>query len=777
MKNTQGVLKNGIKLKIKNIAKENETIVEFMLNAFVGLLSSCAVVFSSLSPFGLCALAVTESKNILPALCGVVLGYVLSGQATMRYIAAAALIIGVKWLVEPYIEKPKRMLFACLTAFGATLVTGLAVYLSDGFTVFNVVMVLSESLLALGAAFFFARTKYFLAGNLTLKNAGGADICSIIVSLAVLLIALSRVTIQSVSVGRVIAVLAILICARYGKEAVGSIVGISTGTALCMLGSEYGYLIGAYGLGGLLAGVFSPFGRLGCSVAFILANAAASVIFGNAEVILPGLYEVMAGTILFMVLPESILGKLSFSLSQNELASGAAGIKSTVCLKLDLASKALGDVCKSVETVSQKLAKGAGCDYTSVCTKTTDTVCRKCGLRYFCWDKAYNETMNAYNDMISFLKDKQPLTREDVPDYFATRCCKLSEVLSVMNSTFTEEKTSAGASKMVGNVRSVVVDQYDGVAKMLNGICKELEETEFFDNETALKVRDTLQSFGFKTGAISCQIDKFGRMTVDACVKNGGEGGGATVKLTKAVCEACDRLFDLPSFSPVGDFYKFSFYEKAVYCVDVGVAQISYQNAGVCGDAFESFADGKGRTHLIISDGMGNGTRAAIDGTMAAGLLSQLIKAGFSFDAALKIVNSALLVKSDEESLATLDVCCFDMFTGRAEFLKAGAAPSFIRKNTKVGRVESSSMPVGILHGVSFEKSSITLNEGDIVLMISDGVIETGSYDWIYAELESFRPGSAQQLAEKIASQAKARRYDGHEDDITVMAALVSPGV
>ena len=38
--------------------------------------------------------------------------------------------------------------------------------------------------------------------------------------------------------------------------------------------------------------------------------------------------------------------------------------------------------------------------------------------------------------------------------------------------------------------------------------------------------------------------------------------------------------------------------------------------------------DGRGHQILIISDGMGRGSRAALDGAMGAGLLSRLLSAG-----------------------------------------------------------------------------------------------------------------------------------------------------
>ena len=51
--------------------------------------------------------------------------------------------------------------------------------------------------------------------------------------------------------------------------------------------------------------------------------------------------------------------------------------------------------------------------------------------------------------------------------------------------------------------------------------------------------------------------------------------------------------------------------------------------------------DGRGYI-MIISDGMGTGTMAAIDNTMTANLLSQLIRSGFGFECALKIINLRL---------------------------------------------------------------------------------------------------------------------------------------
>ena len=180
---------------------------------------------------------------------------------------------------------------------------------------------------------------------------------------------------------------------------------------------------------------------------------------------------------------------------------------------------------------------------------------------------------------------------------------------------------------------------------------------------------------------------------------------------------------------------------------------------------------------MILSDGMGSGSRAAVDSSMASSLTSQLIQAGFDYDTALNIVNSSLLVKSGEETLATLDITTFDLFTGKTEFLKAGAAPTFIKRAGHIGRIEAKSMPVGILRGAEFEHHSLTLNAGDLVVMVSDGFTATGN-DWVLSEIELFSEKlGPQALAKQIANEAKRRRIDGHEDDITVLVGAIRKGV
>ena len=175
---------------------------------------------------------------------------------------------------------------------------------------------------------------------------------------------------------------------------------------------------------------------------------------------------------------------------------------------------------------------------------------------------------------------------------------------------------------------------------------------------------------------------------------------------------------------------------------------------------------------MLISDGMGTGGRAAVDSAMASGLMTRLIKSGFGFDCALKFLNSSMLFKSADESLATMDVASIDMHTGAVELYKAGAAPTVVKRGNRTGKAVSTSMPIGILSNVSFDRAGIKLSTGDIVVLLSDGAAFDG-IDYIRDELEHFNKGTAQDLAERIVSYAANSRRDGHTDDITVMTAII----
>ncbi|MBQ4260290.1 MAG: SpoIIE family protein phosphatase, partial [Ruminococcus sp.] len=135
-------------------------------------------------------------------------------------------------------------------------------------------------------------------------------------------------------------------------------------------------------------------------------------------------------------------------------------------------------------------------------------------------------------------------------------------------------------------------------------------------------------------------------------------------------------------------------------------------------------------------------------------------------------VNAALMIKSEDESLSTVDLASVDLYSGMLTLKKAGAAATYIRRGGRVTMREMPSLPAGILNNIQFATDTVKLSEGDMVVMISDGAV-TGDDKWLERLIRTWRNGSAQELARAVVEESMRRSEGSREDDITAVAMRV----
>jgi len=207
--------------------------------------------------------------------------------------------------------------------------------------------------------------------------------------------------------------------------------------------------------------------------------------------------------------------------------------------------------------------------------------------------------------------------------------------------------------------------------------------------------------------------------------------------------------------------------------LDIGVATLPKTGNSVCGDGYASIPINEERHAVILSDGMGVGEKAAKESSAALSLLEQLLRTGFDAGSAVKTLNSILVLRSPEETFATVDLVIFDLTTNRADFIKVGSAPSYLKRAGSVEVISASSLPVGILNSIDVELVSRELREGDTLVMVTDGlldVVKGAQADWIEDYLKDTQTADAQILAEELVIRAKSLGQGVLCDD---MVALV----
>lgn len=73
--------------------------------------------------------------------------------------------------------------------------------------------------------------------------------------------------------------------------------------------------------------------------------------------------------------------------------------------------------------------------------------------------------------------------------------------------------------------------------------------------------------------------------------------------------------------------------------------------------------------------------------------------------------------------LCGVDLLEVDLLTGKAALYKGGAAPSYLRRGDKIYSLSSKSVPLGIIGELDAGKTEFAVEPGDMILMISDGVL------------------------------------------------------
>ena len=127
-----------------------------------------------------------------------------------------------------------------------------------------------------------------------------------------------------------------------------------------------------------------------------------------------------------------------------------------------------------------------------------------------------------------------------------------------------------------------------------------------------------------------------------------------------------------------------------------------------------------GRYYMILSDGMGSGREAALTSGITVSLLERLIRSGAGMETSLKLLNQ-IIRSTGRECSSTVDIAEIDLTTGEARFIKSGAAPSFVLRDGSIFRLQSKTVPIGILRALDAELIRFEVREGDTVVMVSDG--------------------------------------------------------
>lgn len=738
--------------------------------AAVGFIAAHGVVFDTFMPLGLVMTGGCSSVFLPSIATGAFIGYFIPAVSSggFRYIAALFAVIAIRLMLSGYKKIGENPFFlsgitALVNAFtGAVTYSGVPI---------DALKLVAECIIIFGAVFLTHRS--FITLNNYKCGLSADELGCLLVSVSIILTGLSNFVVFGVSIGKILGVFLILCAAKYGGISVGSVCGIAVSFCAAVTGAS-GF--GIYAFAGLAAGIFSSLGKYAQGITMVACGVIGISFMNLGNTAASFITELITGSVIFVLIPRSVGIFLSKFFYRKPKLTAEGSFNNALGLRLNLASDALKDVSGTVSQVSLELGKINAPDFKTVLALIEQDACAGCKLRLHCWENKAQQTLDAVLQMVNYSKGGDIPQNEAALEEFRGRCLRVKKMEDAVKNRYAQYASNLAAENRIEQVRQVVSEQFEGISDMLKELSTDFANDEKFDNSAAESAASALNNIGIYTVNCAAKIDKYGRMSLEMKLRPNENTVINRLQIMKILSLACERDFDVPNITKTHDGALMTVNEHATFRIDIGVDQHCAVAGSICGDSYKYFNDGKGHFIIVLSDGMGTGGRAAVDGAMASGLMARLLKAGFGYDCSLKILNSSMLFKSTDESLATMDIASIDLFTGATELYKAGAAPTMVRRGGHSGRAESNSLPIGILKDVGFDRAGIKLHANDILLMVSDGVTFDGT-EWIRNELEAWRDGGAQDLAEHICDCARRRRVDGRPDDITVIAAIVEKTV
>lgn len=766
-----------LKINVKNNSDESvrnlmSAVVKQLAAGIGGFMASCAA-FQGFAPFGVSLCAAVSPVYIPACVLGCTAGffyvYGLS-VLTLRYIAAVSVAGIFSYILRRSFRTDFHRYFSAFSAFAAVLSTGLVLSLSITLSSEEILIYSAEATASGVGAWFYDR---FLSISPVKKKASqlsGSELASVLTVFCLILLAMCSFPVSVFSPAVIVGAYVVMVSAAFGGEKYGALSGICAGVVLGISHST-GFVTGGIALGGLLAGIYGRRNRFISAVIVILSVALTAFAAQDINAAIYIICDVGISAVLFVLMPKKLRKFYASVFSQSDNGAYLSGQRKMMKTRLKIASDGMNEVASAVKAIGGIYRRRTIPRKETVCENVCSRVCKSCEKNQLCWDKNKRSTYTEFEKIYEELKYNGNADN-DSSQKFLDNCLMPDKVLSCMSAGIEKYRISMREAAKTGETVNIVSDQFCSISDVFCDLSDDIDDGDKYDAAMSDMVSAYIHN-EMNLPLLSCGVfrgmgdrlyfrlsfDEGERPDEDRICSNVSDITG--MKLEKPVIQKLDSGITVMTMC-----------RKTKYRIESGARQISSDGGKWCGDTFDSFYDGKGRYFMILSDGMGTGKKAAADSVMCCSLCSSLLRANFSPDVILRMINSAMLVRSGEESLATLDIAVTDLYDGSVCFYKAGASFSVAMKHLKMLKVEKPSLPVGILRDIAFEKIGLQLRDSDAFVLMSDGVQSKAIAVWRDI-LKTAGEYDGDELADKLAKTAYMNTDEDCPDDITVMTATI----
>lgn len=776
--------------RLKEIFKYQNIII-YVLTFLMSTLS----IKGELMPFGLAIMASCVGENIpiagvfISAIIGTCVGGGPTSLINFLEISAIYFLLVLIFRAKVAVEERNEMVKTGGKLFFAYFIVSLIKNFAGVFLLYDAFMSV------ISGAIIYVFYKIFVNGlasinKLNEKKAFTIDeLIATTIIIALASSAFNNVSVFSLNISNIIIIFMIMVLGWKNGMLLGAISGISIGLATSFLDGTSFVQISMYAISGILSGLLNRFGKIGVIIGFLLGNAILTYWVRGASTMIIYFREIFIASIGLLLVPSRIKIEVEDLFGKEKLLddSGDRRLES----KNEDVSKKLKTISDMFNTLMKTADKDEIASRETFIQDFLDNL-EEVKLNIF-YEEISNEDTGIARDICAVLIQNEILVDGDLIEilkehnnYVIMRDENikndLQEIVKIANRTLKIYQINRAKEQERKNTINAMNENLKSAVKIIDKCAEEVNEnrtSKFYKKEQELTI--LLKNKNIKLE--NCQIKQLKNEKFiielkldynDSRLRNKEIMDGIIEIISKSlntkVCFQRERIDEEKQ-----EYYQI-YSSEDKFVLQVGTGKLTKDDNSVSGDCSLQIKLADGKYLLAIADGMGSGEKAREYSKTALRLIKQMLSAGFDSEESVKMINSRINYLGGSKRYSTLDVSVLDLFTGKAELMKNAACCTYIKNKGNIREIKSENLPIGMLENIELESQTIDLNDGDIIVMCSDGILDSQAdyeEDWVTYFLKNLTTSNVQKIADLILAEAVDNGYGAVQDDMTVIVIKI----
>lgn len=716
-------------------------------------------------------------------------------SGVLNYLLVSLLFIALILIFKPWYEEEykneRRKLGKYV--FLATFTIQIVQVFFNGFMIYSFLLCIANSITTYIFYKIFSESIVVIREWKEKKAFSIEEILGASLMLSIALLNFNGFTLFGLNIGQVIMIIIILVLGWKNGIMVGATAGITIGTVVGIIGNSEPMLIASFALSGMIAGILNRFGKVGVIIGFMLGNAVLTYIYNGNTIAIIYFKEILIASLGLLLVPKNI------KINIEDLFDKTSILPEGPVYRLEENNDAvdkLNNVSDAIQVMSNTYKdRNANKEPKEIFLDELSNRLEKMEENIL-YEDIYNYNNGITEETYELLRNKQKVTIEDLQEVFKNHNayivtlnnCQdideikndMQEIVNAINESYKISKVTYVWKQKINENKKVMADQLENVSEAISNIAKEITKDEDKFIKEISKIRFLLEKKEIKIEEIKIKknnnkfiISIYTDKCKYDCYINEIEKILSEVLNTEIVLQKKECAIDKDN-----NICKQIYSSKDKFLLRVGIAKTMKEKSVVSGDSYIKSKLEDGKNLIALSDGMGSGPEARKASKIAIKMLERLLKTGFEKDTSIKLINSTMCLNSKDDMYATLDIAIFDLFSGSMELVKNGSCPTFIKSRDDVQLIKSFSLPAGILGDIDLVTFEKDLEDGDIIVMCTDGIIDSNTeYNnkelWIKDLLTEIETDDVKKIADIILNEAIDNNVGRPKDDMTVIVSKV----